>query len=1218
MNNKEVLLDNIHSQSEFDETILSLNKNITTLEIYECDIYEIPDSISRLVNLKEIYIVDCNKLNKISENIFGISYIYNLDLIDLVKLEYLPNPTSDKIIGNLTIDNTGIREIPKNLLIKSLDLSNNLFIEKIPNVKILQRIFIHNNPNLRELPKDLWTNNNLKNIEISNDKNDLGSTIPKNNLIPGLKITIEGKKYIVNNKGKLELSIEINYDDEKYGIYDENNNINDNINYNEKYNDKILKNMGLDIIDLQRNILENEIRYNFYCGSTMEAVYIIINEAILLTKNKGYTTPEISNFLTDLTLLSSDTIESIIYKGSIRYLSDIIVIKVSKIDSKNTIHEYNVGLALNNLRYIMPNFMYVFSNFNCGMYESGKPLCNTKGNINYLVVEMIKGKTFHDEIISGNISRDELYNWTIQILLALAMAQEKYKFIHYDLHIENIIIRRTRDYINYVYNLEGNEYWITSNIFPTIIDYGFSRITIGENDYTSPNTNIKYGLDGSFKPGIDVYKFLYTIMKALKLINSPYFIEYYSIFGEFLIFHANDNTKKLLMEDILTNSNKNNYAYPSLGDDGIYYITPMDVLTFIDSDIITKNIGINPTNGYITMGICENIENVLTKLLTPINTEKTCQGDPWKKLDKTWRDRYGNDRYWFDCGIFTFDSRFNVVTFPRGMSLYHGSPGLTFYGVEYPLGIDYYTSKKFPFTKEEKNILKNKDISDNDKKQILLNKQPITLGYYGDLEVAMRYSSHKLNVTDPEGLYSFNCGINCITAYKLKRDITMIDLYDPFNLYILLTQSYLSKESINILRQKYHIDKFIDLYKKIVPPTAISRGKIDISEDNFQKLQQAYNPFRRFIIKSERNTIRDDDYRVPKEILSLTKKYGYSGFINPRSPYINGDMMGQYRFGEFVFGSNVLDYIYRDFENVYDWQYFNNKRLFGEIGELVRDMLQYTTTNIDFHSGNLYEHSIWTALYIQNLFEIGSEWVEGLNNYDIPIAVMGGFLHDIGKSGDMVYTFYDKIKHPLIGFDYIVQNKPYYYMDKYGQQKILDINRLFRDINMDGSIAKVISLLILSHWEMGGNYVSRVNKENITKIASEFIEKMEEFIYDSKLETASLPYLLRLIMLISAADVMASSVYIPYKKLRNISYEVSIKKDPMLVIDNINAYLRDYPYLVNRPKNHRGGDKYKDFDFEKKGLILRREVLRLLPYNTLMEKPRERYVSDSDYESDDE
>ena len=45
---------------------------------------------------------------------------------------------------------------------------------------------------------------------------------------------------------------------------------------------------------------------------------------------------------------------------------------------------------------------------------------------------------------------------------------------------------------------------------------------------------------------------------------------------------------------------------------------------------------------------------------------------------------------------------------------------------------------------------------------------------------------------------------------------------------------------------------------------------------------------------------------------------------------------------------------------------------------------------------------------------------------------------------------------------------------------------------------------------------------------------------------------------------------------------------------NINDYLDDYPILVNAPQSHRGGDKYADFEIERKGLLLRNEILKEL------------------------
>lgn len=65
----------------------------------------------------------------------------------------------------------------------------------------------------------------------------------------------------------------------------------------------------------------------------------------------------------------------------------------------------------------------------------------------------------------------------------------------------------------------------------------------------------------------------------------------------------------------------------------------------------------------------------------------------WKSGDyyiDTTQAGYPITRNYFDCGTYFFDGTFNVVKFPKGMTLYHGSGMLANAVVEFPVGIDYY------------------------------------------------------------------------------------------------------------------------------------------------------------------------------------------------------------------------------------------------------------------------------------------------------------------------------------------------------------------------------------------------------------------------------------------------------------------------------------------------------------------------------------------------
>lgn len=963
----------------------------------------------------------------------------------------------------------------------------------------------------------------------------------------------------------------------------------------------LLKKQNINLTNFRRDLLEKGVKKRYMCYNMMNAVSSIIIQIRSDNTINGTLSPSLSKWITDLIMIGTPSSEGIVFKGGVRFIDNIIVVKVSKNQDSSLLHEYFIGFFLNDLRKSIPNFMYVFGGFICGYPQISnfkvKNLCSNPGQTVYLISEFIKGETLREKIAQKTITKNELFSYTLQVLLSLKIAQERFQYCHYDLHDDNIIIRNIREKKNIEYkSASGNSLWMNTDGIATIIDYGLSSITYNNKRYGIKNEP-RYGIDNTYKPGIDIYKFLYSTF--INLINynisSEIIREYMTIFLVYLHTYCNDKTKELLSVSVLQSQDvvKQNYMYPSAGDTLTYNATAADLISYLilyHTDIVSQYLFVKvPPKGFINLlDDCGNrsVDEILNDLTTPLMKIKPCKDYNWKVLPGHWKDKYGKERYWFDCGKYLYDGNFNIIIFPKGMSLYHGSASLTYFAGEYPLGIDYYKSGIDPLNSYQKALLKNPNTNINYKKRLLDKKQNINISYYGDYEVAVTYSKKPIQI-DGSNPFVLNCGGNCISAYKLKKDINMLNLYDPFNLYILLTENYLKSDVKDILSKAYDIstvNNFVDLYEKIKP------NNLDTSQDSFQKLQQAYDPFRRFLMKSQRGTLRDNDYLVPREILTIVVKLGYSGFVNPRTPYLEGSYKGQYRFAELVFGKDVLNFIERDFSNIYDWQYFDTKRLFDEIGVLVKDMYKYKTFNIDFHAGDLYEHSIWTALYIQKMFKIGSIWTEGIDSYYMSSLVIAGFLHDIGKGGDLVYTYFDKPNHSLTGFEYFKQIRKYEYRDEDGNISILNIPELLKNINIiDDNMKNLISFLILSHWEFG-YYINQIKDDNINEIAQNYKNVLDQMIYTSEV---ILPHnlLYRMAMLISSCDIMASQVYIPTDKFTELSEEVNI--NPKRLINDLNAYLDDYPYLTNRPKVHRGANKYEELEIEKKGLLLRNNILAI-------------------------
>jgi hypothetical protein len=135
-----------------------------------------------------------------------------------------------------------------------------------------------------------------------------------------------------------------------------------------------------------------------------------------------------------------------------------ILIKIAQEERSDVelYHEYFVGVHLNPLRNSIPNFMFMFGIFRCSRPEfpirgtkkdrkTSNVFCTQKyPGVNYLLIEKIgNGKSLFsliDEEMSGR--RTELIiNMIIQVVCSLYIAYKEYDFCHYDMHLNNVLIR---------------------------------------------------------------------------------------------------------------------------------------------------------------------------------------------------------------------------------------------------------------------------------------------------------------------------------------------------------------------------------------------------------------------------------------------------------------------------------------------------------------------------------------------------------------------------------------------------------------------------------------------------------------------------------------------------------------------------------------------------------------------------------------------------------
>lgn len=165
-----------------------------------------------------------------------------------------------------------------------------------------------------------------------------------------------------------------------------------------------------------------------------------------------------------------------------------IVFKISQYINHLSIHEHTVMNGLNDLHEFCPHFCKSIGLINCKV----DPKIKKEGNpfdldTQYPIVkETLLCEYITDSYKFYNYIRTEedripekvLYNAIKQVLLAVSIAQRCKRFSHYDLHSNNIMMKRCNPDTVFLYALDDdNQFCVpTFGHYPVIIDFGFSYI----------------------------------------------------------------------------------------------------------------------------------------------------------------------------------------------------------------------------------------------------------------------------------------------------------------------------------------------------------------------------------------------------------------------------------------------------------------------------------------------------------------------------------------------------------------------------------------------------------------------------------------------------------------------------------------------------------------------------------------------------------------------
>lgn len=541
---------------------------------------------------------------------------------------------------------------------------------------------------------------------------------------------------------------------------------------------------------------------------------------------------------------------------------------------------------------------------------------------------------------------------------------------------------------------------------------------------------------------------------------------------------------------------------------------------------------------------------------------KPCERIPgwdWKKGEfhsDTTIEGHALKRSYFDCATYYYDGVFNVVKFPKGMTIYTGSGNLANANVEYPVGIDFYK----PFNMgpgDSSTPLKQFDpINQNQSIESLLSDSfEISPGWFADPITAKGYSA------DPNSSkFSQVCGDKCLCAFVLKQDTIMYLLDDAYN----IAKLFSSDVSVVEPSIKDALEKMFNITDQT--PTRTN------SED----------PFQRFIYTKSRSSHREIDTLFAKwACKNIVGLHGYGGYC---ATYQYSQLHGGAFHLEFIL-CNSLKWLKRDLTNPIDWQY-NPVPQPPEYAKYMAQVDLYKTANVNFHAGNLTEHSIWTLLFTEKLLK---GIPAGLDASIMKLIGFTAFVHDIGKvapndRGIQVnnirkqFVYFDIKEHPTIGSDYILEKIPFPMLNPdltpmNGEK--LHMKTLFEEFEIPYNVINrvFVATIVELHWIFGNDVVRAYNENERTyDVFMKLVEKYTKRVwivfnkyyplYSKRMDAERKSiYTMTLtgVIMVSIADVLGSQAY-------------GINRLESPLTGPLNKRSELFPFISNVPKKYRGSN----------------------------------------------
>lgn len=338
--------------------------------------------------------------------------------------------------------------------------------------------------------------------------------------------------------------------------------------------------------------LQDLVHHDFYNSQVMENISQLVSTLVYFDETpRNNNTHIINRYITNLKRIGEPSENGIAMKADFKNAKDLFIVKAPKDPVYDELkHELIVSIfGTNQMRKYIPNFAYVYGGFKCsppilnvddinvvnhlkGSSRDVNKWCVTNNNeVNYILYENIAPADTASNFFK-DCSQFEFLDVFMQVLYSIKMANHLIDFTHYDLHTNNVLIRKPFDkefQIDYAdFTKEGqipiNGKYLKTNFIATIIDYGMSHIAIRDTHYGFFGFEKLFILQERSNIMYDLYKFLMFAASDTIKYNKPVF-EIIRIIFEF--FNIDEK-----LEDALINQEKNYYCYPLTEDTNLVTI----------------------------------------------------------------------------------------------------------------------------------------------------------------------------------------------------------------------------------------------------------------------------------------------------------------------------------------------------------------------------------------------------------------------------------------------------------------------------------------------------------------------------------------------------------------------------------------------------------------------------------------------------------------------